>query len=420
MTKYTIVRHLLDAGHQIKVLYFEHPDYDAQQRKKDHQAVMDMGADYVDSIPPVLPVNGAVRRLVRGLRSRLLYTPEVLRPWFRQARAVQAAVERLRPEICLLYGFEPVEGFLTVRGVPKVAGLGVFRHNLIKTRLRFGMDGVSMPRLLLEKLLFPFWQRHYLRNARELIASLDGAWFFAENYARFCRERLGLKQVIYLPNPAGDEREELSSVTPRPRLQKSKFQVILVGHLAGTATRSGLKFFADKIYPVLEKRREAELYEFLIVGKFRPPEWLARRLQRPNIRLLGFVENFAETINRADVVLVPIPEDVGNRLRIVSAFSAEACVVTHASSCLGMPELMHGKNCLVGSSAESLAEHLGRACADRDLNRRLREGGRQTYELCFHPKVACRRIEEFLQRTLRDYLDRRESITPLIATGSDR
>ena len=392
MTGYLIVRHLLARGHDVSVLYLEGHDYQPGERQADAAALADMGVSAVQSVP------FAQIPLARGLgriRRRLVYTPALFRPWSGRADVICEAVTVLRPDICVLWGFEPIEGFLSVRGIPKVAGLGVFRYNLEEVRLGLPVTGASRARRVLEKCAYPLWKRQYLRNARELIASVDRAWFFADNYARACRDRFGLRQVAYLPNPAMDEREGVSIRSDRVPAN-NPFRIVMVGHLRGTATQSGLKFFAEKIFPVLKARNEADRYEFLLVGKFSPPEWLERLLPRSHVKQLGYVDNFADTLNAADAVLVPIPDDVGNRLRIASAFSAEACVVTHASSLLGMPELVHEDNCLVGDSAEAIASCLRRACEDRVLNSRLRAGGRRTYEQYFHPAVACERIEQFV------------------------
>lgn len=417
MTKHTIVRYLLEAGHEVSVLYLEPIDYGSGQRETDHDAVVRTGVESVRSVPWPRPVNGFGDGLLNRVRRRLVYTPAAFRPWFRQASLIRAEVAQLRPSVCLLYGFEPIEAFLTVTSVPKVAGVGVFRHKLGQAARRLDSHDVPVSRRLLRMVAYPLWQRYCLRNDRELLASVDGAWFLADNYARYCRERLGLNHVVYLPNPVLDEREDLcaeaSSHPTRP------FQIVMVGHLRGTATRSGLKFFAERMLPILAGRGESAGFEFLIVGKFTPPDWLAQRLQRANVRFLGFVDNFAETVHRADVVLVPIPDDVGNRSRIVSAFSAEACVVTHASSCLGMPELRHEENCLVADTARGLVEQMARACRDRALNRRLRAGGRRAYERFFHPRVACRRIEELLQHTVEEWARRRGRLPSGPATSSD-
>jgi len=343
-----------------------------------------------------------LRRALAYFTALCRYTPEALRYWDRQAERVARTVDRFQPALCLLYHFEPIEGFLGVRHVPKVAGIGNLMHKVRRLRLRVG-DKHSPPlHQLIRNLTYPLWERQYLRNAAELIASLDGAWFFADNYARYCRQALGLSRVRYFPNPAQDEREHLPAVHNGMPPPHTPYRVVLVGHLAGTATRSGLKFFTEQVVPLLERQGQIDAFEFLIVGKFQPPAWLASKLRRPQIKLLGFVDNFAQTIHDADAVLVPIPDDIGNRLRIVSAFSAEACVVTNVSSCWGMPELIDGDNCLIADDAPALVRQLQRVCTDRRLNHQLRKGGRQTYEQYFHPDVACRRIEEFFIQTVRE------------------
>src|ERR687890_651883 len=85
-----------------------------------------------------------------------------------------------------------------------------------------------------------------------------------------------------------------------------------------------------------------------------PPE-LARLLDRPSVHLLGHVDEAGAEFRRAHVLLVPNSISLGIRVRIVTALSHGTCVVTHRANTLGIPELEHGTNALVGASGAELA-----------------------------------------------------------------
>jgi glycosyltransferase involved in cell wall biosynthesis len=119
------------------------------------------------------------------------------------------------------------------------------------------------------------------------------------------------------------------------------------------------------------------------------------------VRLLGHLEQPDEELKTADALLVPSRIPLGIRVRIVTAFSYGCPVVTHESSRLGIPELDHGRNALVGRSGRDLAEAFLRLVSDAELKERLERGGRETYERWFAPRVAAGRIAAMLERIVR-------------------
>ena len=54
--------------------------------------------------------------------------------------------------------------------------------------------------------------------------------------------------------------------------------------------------------------------------------------------------------------LVPIPVDLGIRVRILTSFAKKLPVVCHESNSKGIPELKDGINCLMSDDAKDLAE----------------------------------------------------------------
>ena len=98
------------------------------------------------------------------------------------------------------------------------------------------------------------------------------------------------------------------------------------------------------------------------------------------------------------MVLVPTPIRLGVRVRILTAFSYGACVVAHSANALGIPELEHGENVLLGRNARELADSVARAIAEPELRRRTSAGARATYERFFAPPAAAGPIERILER----------------------
>jgi glycosyltransferase involved in cell wall biosynthesis len=332
-------------------------------------------------------------RLVAMVRRRLFFTPDYVRPWHAAGGEAQAIVDELKPDVCFLWAVDAIAAFMDVRGPIKVGGIGVLPHKLEASRRRLDMMLRPFASLILVADAVVRY-RHVRRNIRELLASTDAIIAFAAGEAEDCRRFVPDRDVEYLPNMVTDD-----GWSWKPSGERTPpYRVVLVGHLRGTATRSGLHFFATRILPALRRLGCADRFEFEIIGKFDPPEWLVGLLRKENVRFLGFVEDFAACVSSADAMLVPIPDDVGNRSRIASAWSSGCCVVTHESSVRGMPEVEHGVNALVGSDGQDIAVRLLEACSDRGLNEKLRRQGRATYEKHYRPDAAFPPIERFVRK----------------------
>ena len=171
-------------------------------------------------------------------------------------------------------------------------------------------------------------------------------------------QRQGYKKVHYIPHPLPKQRRierQFDATTD------SCVTILILGSLKGVASRLGFTFFLDQILPEL-KRRSDELrfpIEFRIVGHGKMPHHLKERLtQEPLVKFVGFVESIAEEYQKADIVLVNIPVNLGFRTRIAEAFSYGLCVVTHEANAAGMPEICDGKNALSHSKPSEIVDRL--------------------------------------------------------------
>jgi glycosyltransferase involved in cell wall biosynthesis len=185
---------------------------------------------------------------------------------------------------------------------------------------------------------------------------------------------------------------------PVERTHRERPTILLVGHFRGVVTLEGLELFTREVLPALEHELGPDGFEVRIAGGYEPPPELARRLDRPSVRLLGHVDDAAAEFRAAHVMLVPNSIPLGIRVRIVTALSYGTCVVTHEANRQGIPELEHERNALVAGTAEQLAEETLRALRDADLRRRVGTGGRGTYERDFRPDVSVGRIASVLDQ----------------------
>jgi glycosyltransferase involved in cell wall biosynthesis len=172
----------------------------------------------------------------------------------------------------------------------------------------------------------------------------------------------------------------------------------VVGSVLGTPQRASLKFLADDLLDELANRLGPGSYEVHIVGGGQLKSELANRLDRPEVRIRGYVDHIAEEFLSSTVLLVPTPIDLGARTRIVEGFSFGCCVVTHSCDQRGMPEIEHEKNALVGSTPSEIADLVARCLSDDSLRKRLGEGARRTFEDKLAAGIVCDRMLAELER----------------------
>jgi glycosyltransferase involved in cell wall biosynthesis len=228
----------------------------------------------------------------------------------------------------------------------------------------------------------------------QLLGECEASANFAAHHAAWLRKR-GAARCEYYRTPIEDLPGAAWREGRRP--ENGRPRVLLIGHLRGISTLDGLDLFAESVLPRLEDALGADGFEARLVGGYEPPPSLATALARPSVRLVGHLEHPDAEFGGAACLLVPTTVPLGTRVRILSAFSFGCPVVAHESNALGIPELRHGDNALLGRTADDLAAGVVRLVRDSAEAERVGAAGRATYERHFHPSVAAAWIEATLR-----------------------
>ncbi len=137
---------------------------------------------------------------------------------------------------------------------------------------------------------------------------------------------------------------------------RSKPKFLFFGSLVGLGSRSSLHFLFRKIYPLLIEKWGADGFEILIGGREAPRGWMVEDInKRPEIKYIGFIEDLAVCMKDCHAVIAPLDVPVGNRSRILTAWSMGALVVTHENAALGNPSLIDGETAYLAKTANEFA-----------------------------------------------------------------
>jgi glycosyltransferase involved in cell wall biosynthesis len=202
----------------------------------------------------------------------------------------------------------------------------------------------------------------------------------------------------YAPSPivdlGGRDWERRRAETTRSSVPR----ILMIGHLRGIATISGLQVFAESILPVLTRELGPDGFEVHVVGGYDPPAAAGNAFAHPAVLRRGQIEPPDDEFLAADVLLVPTPLTTGPRSRIITGMTFGSCVVAHEANRLGIPELVDGENAILAADGPALAEATLAALADPEARARVGRAARQLYETTFTPSIAGARIVQELER----------------------
>ena len=178
-------------------------------------------------------------------------------------------------------------------------------------------------------------------------------------------------------------------------------QVKIIGHagsLSATGGTYGLQYLLVDVLPRLESVMAGLDYEVHVFGGGQIAPSLRPHLEHPRVVRRGFVQDYDQALRSSDVFLLLNNAGPyrGAHTRQIIAWAMGLCLVVHANSRQAIPETRHLENALVGETPEEIARLIRMAATDPELNRRIRRGGRATYERYFRPRL----IAEAMSREL--------------------
>ncbi len=160
---------------------------------------------------------------------------------------------------------------------------------------------------------------------------------------------------------------------PQETQSVESMDVVFTGNMTHFPNIDAAEYIAEEIAPRVWRRLSS--VKFNIVG-YNPPERL-RRYCSDKFRLLGFVDDIRPFLWKSLLVLVPMRVGTGIKNKILEAWSAQRAVIATPLACQGLP-VVSGKNILIGSNSEELADWVVQTVEDESLRTRIAQAGRKT------------------------------------------
>ncbi len=185
--------------------------------------------------------------------------------------------------------------------------------------------------------------RRYYRKFKQTKACLTAA---AKDQEYLLKRKLA-RNVYVIPNMFEVNGRKL---TPPEKVNGQ--EILFCGMMSYPPNQDAILFFVEKIFPkILERVPNAHL---TIVGKH-TPEKIMRFGTQPGITVAGYVPSMEPYYERASIVVVPLLNGGGTRIKILEAFAYERPVVSTSIGAEGL-EVTHEKNILIADDPSEFAD----------------------------------------------------------------
>jgi len=184
---------------------------------------------------------------------------------------------------------------------------------------------------------------------------------------------------------------------PSPE-QEQPNTLAFTGLLDWYANVSGIRFFVREVWPHVKSRfPDARLY---LAGRNPSKEVLAIAKTDPNIVVIPNPDDMRPILARAAVVICPLLEGGGTRLKILDAMAMGKPVVSTTIGCEGL-RVTHGNNILVADAPHDFAAAVIELLENEECRRRVGGSGRALVDR----EYAWERIGRQLQHAYQCALD---------------
>lgn len=276
------------------------------------------------------------------------------------------------------------------------AALVVDMHN-VESDLYRRLVPWRMPLKAVGRRWFEGGPRRIAAVERQLMQDARQVWLCSEeDRRRLLRLGRPRAELRVMPNGLPPERfrAEAPREAPPSRVEGRAPELLFLGQLGYPPNQQAARFLARRLAPRLADAAPAAA---IVVAGRDPSRKLAERIAaRPNMRLLVDPPEVAPLLARADLMLVPLFQGGGTRLKVLEALAAGLPLVATPLAVEGL-DLVPEREVLLGRGARDLVRQCLRLLEDQGLYRRLSAAGLAAYAARFAPEVLGPKVAAALE-----------------------
>jgi len=172
-----------------------------------------------------------------------------------------------------------------------------------------------------------------------ILREVDAIITISEKDYQYVVKHIGTNNVYHIP-PSID-MEVYNSDGPHYNFNHDKFNLLFYGSLDRKMNIDALKFIKYDLIPLLQKEHLLERVRINIFGSGVPSKYLQIE-QDKNLNYLGVVDNPGLYIRGSDLVLVPLKNIGGIKIRLLEILSCDKPVLATPEAVFGLPNDLKG------------------------------------------------------------------------------
>lgn len=163
--------------------------------------------------------------------------------------------------------------------------------------------------------------------------------------------------------PGGADTDYLRIVEPETEFPS----LAITGTMSGPRNKTGVLYFYNEVYPLIKERvPQVKLY---IVGS-NPEKEILRLSADKSVTVTGYVKDLRPYLSRAWVVVAPIQEDFGVKIRVLQAMAVGKPVVSTSMGATGI-NVSPGENIILADEPREFAERVIELLNDKQLRQKI-------------------------------------------------
>jgi len=179
-----------------------------------------------------------------------------------------------------------------------------------------------------------------------------------------------------------------------PGLPDKKRTILFVGQLSYPPNTAAVELLINQIYPKLKKKYPDS--HLLLVGR-KPMQFMKQAAkQEPGIIVTGAVPDIRPYLAAASMMVVPLHQGGGTRLKIVEALAAGCPVISTTKGAEGL-KVKDGEHLLIRNEVEEIVAGIYQLWTNPDLGVKLANSGYKLVEAEYSWEAVGRKVELAIQ-----------------------
>ncbi|WP_433296744.1 glycosyltransferase [Pseudonocardia sp. CA-142604] len=234
----------------------------------------------------------------------------------------------------------------------------------------------------------------------------SGIWLAAPQEAAAVAARHGVPTAV-LPNA-------IRIPTSPQRMPSSPPDLLFVGNLSYQPNVDAATALVEQVQPSVRERTGLPI-TVSVVGHHGGDPRVLSLSRHPGVMIRGFVSDLTELYARACVVVAPLTDAAGTRIKLLEAFAHTVPVVATPAAAAGLA-VQDGTHLSVGRTFAELASHVAMVLADPQAGARMADEARRYVEGNHSPQIVAAQVHTLLRRAA-EAAEKARSAGPTRTTG---